>query len=94
MNYVGSVGTRFDTTHELIGQIGKREVVQVHKLVQELLQSNPKIDAKNVFLWGGSHGGFTVTHLTSQFPVKTKPKLPATSVSKTLTYYRDITRHV
>lgn len=76
MNYIGSTGTRFDTTRDLNGQISKIDVSQVHQLVNELIQSN-RIDIKNVFLCGGSHGGFIVTHLSSQFPVR-----PAKSVKK------------
>ncbi|CAG7733253.1 unnamed protein product, partial [Allacma fusca] len=68
VNYVGSLGTRFDTTYELIGRISEREVNQVHELVQQLLVDHPVIDSQHVFLSGGSHGGFTVTHLSSQFP--------------------------
>jgi acylaminoacyl-peptidase len=68
VNYVGSLGTRFDTTYELIGKISEREVAQVHELVQQLLAYNQNIDPQHVFLSGGSHGGFIVTHLSSQFP--------------------------
>lgn len=69
VNYVGSLGTRFDTTRNLIGQISKLEVPQIHQLVMDLLQSNSTIDIKHIFLCGGSHGGFIVTHLSSQYPV-------------------------
>ncbi|KAJ6643367.1 Acylamino-acid-releasing enzyme, partial [Pseudolycoriella hygida] len=68
VNYTGSTGTWFDTTRNLNGHISKLDVPQVHQLVTELLQSNSKIDVNHVFLCGGSHGGFIVTHLSSQFP--------------------------
>lgn len=69
MNYIGSTGTRFDTTRDLTGHISKLDVPQVHQLVNELIQSNSNIDINHIFLCGGSHGGFLVTHLSSQYPV-------------------------
>lgn len=69
VNYVGSTGTRFDTTRNLNGKISKLDVPQVHQLVNELIESNSNIDSKHIFLCGGSHGGFIVTHLSSQYPV-------------------------
>lgn len=70
VNYVGSTGTRFDTTRNLNGQISILDVPQVHQLVNELVQSNSNIDSTQIFLCGGSHGGFIVTHLSSQYPVR------------------------
>lgn len=69
VNYTGSTGTRFDSTRNLNGHISKLDVPQVHQLVIELVESNPNIDSKRVFLCGGSHGGFIVLHLSSQYPV-------------------------
>ncbi|KAG4079036.1 hypothetical protein HA402_001691 [Bradysia odoriphaga] len=68
VNYTGSTGTRYDTTRNLNGHISKLDVPQVHQLVNKLIQSNPNIDSKLVFLCGGSHGGFIVLHLSSQYP--------------------------
>lgn len=45
------------------------DVPQCQLLVSELVQLNPKIDPNLVFLCGGSHGGFIVLHLSSQYPV-------------------------
>lgn len=70
VNYMGSTGTRFDTTRNLNGHISKIDVPQVHQLVNELLQAKSNIDVKHIFLCGGSHGGFIVTHLSSQYPVR------------------------
>lgn len=68
VNYTGSTGTRFDTTRKLNGEISILDVPQCQLLVYELVQSNPKIDPNLVFLCGGSHGGFIVLHLSSQYP--------------------------
>ena len=33
------------------------------------MQASGKVDPDNMFITGGSHGGFLAAHLTGQFPV-------------------------
>ena len=68
VNYRGSTGFGDENINSLLGNIGEMDVVDVHVARQRCLDELPGLDASKVFLMGGSHGGFLVTHLAGQFP--------------------------
>lgn len=65
INYRGSVGFGQDGIDSLPGRVGKQDVQDVHQIAK-LLKATEDFD--NVFITGGSHGGFLSLHLISQFP--------------------------
>jgi len=67
INYRGSTGLGKDYVESLIGKIGDFDV----KDVCNALQSNSLWSNRKLVLFGGSHGGFLVTHLSGQYPVST-----------------------
>ena len=68
-NYAGSLGVGRRGIEALPGRAGRLDVRQCHRAVQECLQTfKDVLDPKNVFLYGGSHGGFLVHHLAAFAP--------------------------
>ncbi|KOB73692.1 putative acylpeptide hydrolase, partial [Operophtera brumata] len=67
VNYRGSTGAGQSTIDYLPGRCGDADVTDCLKATKTAMESLP-IDPKNVFLFGGSHGGFLVTHLSGQYP--------------------------
>lgn len=65
INYRGSTGLGKEYVDSLIGNIGDVDVKDVYNAVQ----SNPLWSNRKLVLFGGSHGGFLVTHLSGQYPV-------------------------
>jgi acylaminoacyl-peptidase len=57
VNYTGSIGFGDDSINELVGKIGSLDVTDVHAAAL-WASLQPGIDCKNIFLYGGSHGGF------------------------------------
>ncbi|CAH1722220.1 unnamed protein product [Aphis gossypii] len=64
INYRGSIGLGKDYVESLLGNIGDADVKDVYNAVQ----SNPLWSNRKLLLYGGSHGGFLVTHLSGQYP--------------------------
>ncbi len=67
VNYTGSTGFGNDSILSLVGKIGQLEVNETFKATQWALDL-PNIDKENVFIFGGSHGGFITAHLIAQYP--------------------------
>ena len=67
VNYRGSAGYGDKNLHSLLGKVGTQDVQEVHNATVAALEKHTFL-AKEVFLYGGSHGGFLVTHLSGQFP--------------------------
>lgn len=65
INYRGSTGLGKDYVESLISKIGDYDVKDIYNA----LQSNPLWSNRKLVLFGGSHGGFLVTHLSGQYPV-------------------------
>jgi len=65
INYRGSIGLGRDYVRMLCGQCGTMDVQDcVHAIKYHIEKS--QIDPHNMVLFGGSHGGFLVTHLSGQ----------------------------
>lgn len=69
MNYRGSTGLGQASVDFLPGRVGDTDVKDCHQATLEALKTFPCLDPQKVVLYGGSHGGFLVTHLSGQYPV-------------------------
>lgn len=70
VNYRGSIGAGQDSVDFLLGKIGDTDVKDVQQAVSEALERFPFLNPEKMVLFGGSHGGFLVTHISGQFPVR------------------------
>ncbi len=68
VNYRGSLGAGKDSVESLPGHVGDLDVKDCNQALKEALTRYPHLDPSRVHLWGGSHGGFLVTHLAGQYP--------------------------
>ncbi|XP_025201669.1 acylamino-acid-releasing enzyme-like [Melanaphis sacchari] len=64
VNFRGSAGLGKDYVESLLGKIGDADVKDIYNAVK----SNPLWSNRELVLFGGSHGGFLVTHLSGQYP--------------------------
>ncbi|XP_068231244.1 acylamino-acid-releasing enzyme-like isoform X1 [Palaemon carinicauda] len=68
-NYRGSLGFGEDGVNALPGYCGTVDVSDVHKATLLCLERYKSVlDPNQIFLCGGSHGGYLVTHLAAQYP--------------------------
>ncbi|CAG2165444.1 unnamed protein product [Oppiella nova] len=67
VNYRGSLGVDEEYVSSLIGHVGDRDVKDVIQCVQYLCDRG-LVDSHRLVLYGASHGGFLVTHLSGQYP--------------------------
>ena len=68
-NYRGSTSDTTESLYSLPGKIGIQDVQDVQKVTELFLdQCDGICDRENIFLFGGSHGGFLSAHLIGQFP--------------------------
>ncbi|XP_033231496.1 acylamino-acid-releasing enzyme-like [Belonocnema kinseyi] len=68
VNYRGSTGMGSKNVEYLQGRVGEVDVLDCVTATREALKKYPWLDPESVGLSGGSHGGFLVAHLSSQFP--------------------------
>ena len=66
-NFRGTLGYSRTTIRSLSGKIGRQDVDDVHRAVEQVL-SEGLCDAEKVVCYGASHGGFLAAHLLGQFP--------------------------
>ncbi|XP_013772047.1 acylamino-acid-releasing enzyme-like [Limulus polyphemus] len=67
VNFRGSLGFGEHSINSLLGNIGNQDVKDVQLAVENVL-TREDINRAQLFLFGGSHGGFLVTHIAGQFP--------------------------
>lgn len=65
INYRGSAGFSEPYLDSLPGFVGDKDVKDVISAINHYV-SNKLVDKDQLVLWGGSHGGFLVTHLSGQ----------------------------
>ena len=69
VNYRGSIGYDASSLRSLPGNVGTQDVKDVQDVVQHFIKLKLlRIDTDNIFVLGGSHGGFLGAHLIGQFP--------------------------
>ena len=66
-NYTGSVGYGQDNVYSLGGNIGDYDIADCLAALDHFLNKSEKT-YDNVFVFGGSHGGFLTAHLTAARP--------------------------
>lgn len=69
VHYHGSSGVGQKFVDSLPGKVGSLDAEDCYFSLQTALKKFPWLDRNRVLLFGGSHGGFLVTHLSSQYPV-------------------------
>jgi len=68
-NYRGSTGHTEESLNSLPGNVGTFDVQDVHDVSQIFFkQFQNQYDTENVFIAGGSHGGFLTAHHIGQYP--------------------------
>lgn len=68
VNYRGSTGMGIKNVEYLQGRVGEVDVLDCVTATHEALKKYPWLDPDYIGLSGGSHGGFLVAHLSSQYP--------------------------
>ena len=68
VNFVGSTGKGQDNIDALVGRLGDWDVEDCYDAVQSCLEVEGRIARDEVYLYGGSHGGFLALHLGSRYP--------------------------
>lgn len=67
VNYRGSTGFGDNNLRSLPGNVGDQDVKDCQAAAEHVINSG-KVNAEQVVLLGGSHGGFLTTHLIGQYP--------------------------
>lgn len=70
VNYRGSTGMGSKNVEYLQGRVGDADVKDCVTATKETLRKYPWLNPEKVGCTGGSHGGFLVTHLSAQYPVR------------------------
>ena len=66
-DFRGSLGNGQKGVFALKKHMGDYELKDSFQALQECLDRFPNIEKDKLFLYGGSHGGFTVTHMGNTF---------------------------
>ncbi|GFT14760.1 acylamino-acid-releasing enzyme [Nephila pilipes] len=66
VNYRGSIGFGENSVNSLPGNIGTQDVSDVQQAALHV-KNNSNFDIGDIFVFGGSHGGFLAAHLCGQF---------------------------
>ncbi|KAJ1522012.1 hypothetical protein ONE63_002334 [Megalurothrips usitatus] len=68
VNFRGSTGVGESNVNFLSKRVGDADVKDVQQAKQAALEQFPCLNPKKCALFGGSHGGFLVLHLSGQYP--------------------------
>ncbi|RZC35335.1 acylamino-acid-releasing enzyme, partial [Asbolus verrucosus] len=68
INYRGSIGAGQDSVEFLLSRIGQTDVSDCILATQTVLERHSSLNPDSMVLFGGSHGGFLVTHLSGKYP--------------------------
>ena len=69
VNYRGSTGNGDDGVESLVGHAGFVDVDDCYAALKTCLaDADANIDADDVVLYGGSHGGFLAAHMAARYP--------------------------
>ncbi|KAF6204297.1 hypothetical protein GE061_002637 [Apolygus lucorum] len=69
INYRGSIGAGEASVKSLLGNVGTMDVSDCHQSTLKALENHSSVLSKDkCILFGGSHGGFLVLHLSGQYP--------------------------
>ena len=66
INYRGSIAQGQAGLKSLLGKVGDQDVKDCMQAYSECKAAHPNLE--QAVLFGGSHGGFLVTHLIGQYP--------------------------
>ena len=66
-NFRGTIGYSRSSIRSLVGRVGRQDVDDVQRVVEQVLAEG-LCDPERVVCFGGSHGGFLGAHLLGQFP--------------------------
>ncbi|VDO97822.1 unnamed protein product [Soboliphyme baturini] len=65
VNYHGSTGYGENFVRCLLGNVGHTDVLDCQHALKSVLDKEPRVDRNALFLFGGSHGGFLVLHISA-----------------------------
>uniref|UniRef100_A0AC34QTQ3 Peptidase S9 prolyl oligopeptidase catalytic domain-containing protein n=1 Tax=Panagrolaimus sp. JU765 TaxID=591449 RepID=A0AC34QTQ3_9BILA len=72
INYPGSLGYDDNYVQQLPGKVGDMDVKYCAGKIDEVVAKFKQLNGHKIAIFGGSHGGFLVSHLAGKYPDKFK----------------------